>query len=114
MTYQQKLQDGRWQRKRLELLEAANWACEYCGKSVDHSGTQLHIHHLHYFRNTEPWEYPNYLYVALCKDCHFERQEAETRLYSSIAIATRLIPGRRLDEIAKRIIPEAFKEMGDA
>ena len=107
MTYKDKLQDVRWQKKRLELLEGANWRCQHCGSDKN----QLQVHHLWYFRFTDPWDYADSLYVVLCKDCHVERQEAETRLYSSIAIATRLMPGKRLDAIGASLIPQAFKEM---
>ncbi len=33
--YWQKLQDPRWQRKRLEILNRAGWKCEKCGNAED-------------------------------------------------------------------------------
>lgn len=108
MTYAEKLRDPRWQKKRLELFNDANWRCQYCGAK----DVELHIHHLRYLPRTEPWDYANDLYVVACKMCHVERQEAENRFYGAIAIATRLVPGRRLDKVGGELIAGAFKEMG--
>lgn len=67
-TYAEKLKDPRWQRKRLEVLEAANWACETCGAE----DKTLHVHHKRYLKGHEPWEYENEDLRSLCEDCHEE------------------------------------------
>lgn len=66
MTYAQKLQDPRWQRKRLQRLEKAGWACEDCGAEDD----TLHVHHNGYFKGREPWEYEDQQLTVLCRVCH--------------------------------------------
>lgn len=106
MKYAEKLKDSRWQKRRLQLFEASNWKCEHCATG----SKPLHVHHLHYFGNTDPWDYADALLVVLCEDCHKERQEAEARVYSAIAVATRLVPGRRLNDFTKQLIPAAFAE----
>lgn len=66
MTYAEKLKDPRWQRRRLELLEAANWKCCEC-QSADKT---LHVHHNFYRSRTQPWDYPAYAFRVVCEDCH--------------------------------------------
>jgi len=65
-AYAQKLLDPRWQRKRLEILERAKWACEACGDE----SSPLHVHHGFYRYGTEPWEYPDSSLHCLCEACH--------------------------------------------
>jgi len=64
--YWQKLRDPRWQRKRLEVFEAAQFSCERCGDDQN----PLHAHHLAYRKNVDPWDYPDELLVCLCNQCH--------------------------------------------
>jgi len=47
MSYQEKLKDPRWQKKRLEILQRDGWKCKWCGEEKQ----TLHIHHLKYQRN---------------------------------------------------------------
>lgn len=65
MTYAEKLQDPRWQKLRLEILNRDNWSCRYCGDT----SVTLHVHHRHYFGNN-PWDTPPECLDTLCKDCH--------------------------------------------
>ena len=69
MNYYEKLKDPRWQKKRLEVLEFADWSCELCGDSE----SELHVHHKQYIKGREPWEYDVQQLVSLCKSCHAER-----------------------------------------
>lgn len=110
MSYARQLKDPRWQKRRLQLMEAAHWTCRYCGAK----DKPLHIHHLAYHRQTLPWDYADALLVVLCEDCHLERQEAEARLHGTLALATRHVPGRRLDAFTRRLIPEAFSNLDPA
>jgi hypothetical protein len=70
--YSEKLRDPRWQRKRLECMNAAGWACEIC----KHQYEELMVHHKVYRRSEitnellEPWEYPQQDLQCLCKTCH--------------------------------------------
>ena len=70
-SYLEKLQDVRWQRKRLQLLEEADWKCRRirCA-STNPDRDSLHVHHKFYMRNTDPWDYPDHAYVVLCVNCH--------------------------------------------
>lgn len=65
-AYADLLRDPRWQRKRLEVMQAAGWECELCGDDK----TELHVHHKHYRKGAAPWEYRRRELQCLCKDCH--------------------------------------------
>jgi hypothetical protein len=68
MSYQEKLTDPRWQRKRLEILQDRDWTCEECFDTTE----ELHVHHRVYFPHRDPWDYPDFCYCVLCKTCHEE------------------------------------------
>jgi 5-methylcytosine-specific restriction endonuclease McrA len=63
--YKYNLQDGRWQKKRLEILSRDKFECLNC-----HESNNLQVHHLHYEANLKPWEYDNDSLVTLCDLCH--------------------------------------------
>jgi len=65
-TYATKLLDPRWQRRWLERLNDAGFACQYCGDSK----STLHVHHRQYIKGREPWEYADTELVVLCDVCH--------------------------------------------
>jgi len=71
MTYQEKLKDPRWQKKRLEILERDGWMCRQC---YDKTKT-LHVHHRWYNAELEPWEYEDRVLITLCEDCHKEEPD---------------------------------------
>ena len=69
--YSKALADPRWQKKRLEKMQAAEWKCEICGDDTE----ELHIHHLSYRKSfsgdfVDPWEYQLNELKCLCKTCH--------------------------------------------
>lgn len=64
--YLEKLRDPRWQKKRLEILEYANWRCQICGNSKE----TLHVHHSYYEGRKDPWNYPNGSLICICESCH--------------------------------------------
>lgn len=66
MTYQEKLLDPRWQKRRLEILQQDNWKCAFCG---DDKNT-LHVHHFVYSKSGNPWDVEDGDACALCKTCH--------------------------------------------
>lgn len=66
MTYQEKLKDPRWQKKRLEILQRDEWTCKSCGEIEK----TLHVHHLFYIFNQDPWDIPNSFLLTLCDNCH--------------------------------------------
>ncbi len=80
-TYSELLRDPRWQKKRLELMEAGGWSCRECG---DHTAT-LNIHHGFYKRNTSPWEYPDDSMRVLCEPCHVKVQRLLESVHENIS-----------------------------
>ena len=79
-TYFQKLLDPRWQKKRLSILEDAEWKCEQCLSSEN----TLHVHHKSYITGLEPWEYERFQLVVLCSECHSTAHENEIWLQEVI------------------------------
>lgn len=71
--------DPRWQKKRLEVLERAEWHCENCGDSE----SELQVHHGFYESNRKPWEYEPTAYFALCESCHEEGDRARRLIKSA-------------------------------
>lgn len=65
-TYGEQLKHPKWQRARLERLDAAGWKCEKCGETEK----TLHVHHERYVRGRMPWEYTHDELEVLCEDCH--------------------------------------------
>lgn len=66
MTYSEKLQDPRWQKKRLEIMQYADFRCQLCGDSTQ----TLHVHHSRYEAGKDPWDYPSGSLVCSCEKCH--------------------------------------------
>ena len=66
MTYQDKLKDPRWQRKRLEILKRDAWCCQVCNDAK----STLHVHHLFYKNNLDPWDYNDKDLITLCDKHH--------------------------------------------
>jgi 5-methylcytosine-specific restriction endonuclease McrA len=80
-SYWQKLKDPRWQKRRLEILSAAEFACQVC---FDSSST-LHVHHLKYDKGKDPWEYTDAWLVCLCEACHEEMHAAKNMMQQAVA-----------------------------
>lgn len=66
ISYWEKLQDPRWQKKRLEIFERDKFACRDCGETSE----RLEIHHEYYISKREPWDYPDEAFKTLCSTCH--------------------------------------------
>jgi len=73
MTYSKDLQNGQWQKKRLEIMQRDDFKC-LCCKSKD----SLVVHHLYYKYGMKPWQYKNDSLVTLCSKCH-------TKLHDELA-----------------------------
>ena len=65
-SYYEKLKDPRWQKKRLEVMEANEFRCEVCMDSE----SPLNVHHKEYFKGHEPWEYDTNQLACICESCH--------------------------------------------
>lgn len=66
MTYSEQLRHPNWQRKRLEVMQKANFACETCGDKE----TTLNVHHRRYVKGRMAWEYLDSELSVLCEPCH--------------------------------------------
>ncbi len=75
-TYSEKLLDPHWQKKRLEVMEAAGFKCQNCEDGEGDRGETLHVHHCWYEKGFDPWDYPFTAYQCLCKDCHNKAESA--------------------------------------
>lgn len=65
-AYYQKLQDPRWQRKRLEVMQRDDFKCCQC----EDAKSTLNVHHLYYISKREPWDYPLFALATVCEPCH--------------------------------------------
>jgi hypothetical protein len=65
-TYYELLRDPRWQKKRLEVMEADRFACRACGDTT----STLNVHHLVYRKGAMPWDYEPGSLTTLCESCH--------------------------------------------
>lgn len=81
MKYFEKLKDPRWQKLRLLRLERSEWQCELCCDSE----STLHVHHKHYFKGREPWEYDIEQLAVLCAECHESQHEAPDLLMEVVS-----------------------------
>lgn len=75
IPYWQKLQDPRWQKVRLQVLERDGWKCRLCESSKE----TLHVHHDYYVSGRAPWDYPLSTYKTLCASCHEFVSKEEVR-----------------------------------
>lgn len=106
MTYRERLQDPRWQRVRLQVFMRDDFRCQCCGRA----DKNIQVHHLIYMKRN-PWEYPLDLLQTLCADCHEERQELTDKASNALRIALAQVPTQRMEDVAVRLIKEAFGEM---
>ena len=80
ITYAEHLKDPRWQRKRLERLQLAEFRCENC----DDETKTLHVHHKFYRKGAMPWEYTDQELEVLCEDCHESIHQLRSRLNAAV------------------------------
>lgn len=63
--YRQMLSDGRWKKRRMEIMRRDGFRCQRCG-----TRGELNVHHRWYAYGHKPWEYPDRCLVTLCRRCH--------------------------------------------
>ena len=80
-TYAEQLLDPRWQKKRLEVLDYSDFACEVCGDGE----STLHVHHKQYIKGRQVWEYDIDQLACLCADCHKDQHGIEEAFHDLIA-----------------------------
>ena len=78
-NYSELLQDPRWQKKRVDILQRDNFTCQHCGSTEK----SLQVHHLRYQKWKKPWEYDNDELLTLCCDCHEKETEENNFLYAT-------------------------------
>jgi hypothetical protein len=102
-AYERALRDPRWQKRRLQVLDAAGWACEDCASTTK----TLEVHHLVYIRafKLKPWLYDDDLLMCLCEDCHEFRQGREEALHVLLAKTLR---HRHISEIEHGVWDKIF------
>jgi 5-methylcytosine-specific restriction endonuclease McrA len=65
-AYFEKLNDPRWQRKRLKIMDRDSFTCQKCGSDKK----KLNVHHEYYISKRDPWAYPDSALTTLCEPCH--------------------------------------------
>lgn len=84
-SYIELLKDPRWQKKRLEVFQRSNFACEWC-EATDKT---LHVHHKAYRKGAMPWEYDIDQLECVCESCHegyHHLKDTATSLISDLGI----------------------------
>ncbi|RUR69052.1 hypothetical protein EJP67_18500 [Variovorax guangxiensis] len=81
MTFAEQIKHPNWQRKRLSVLEDANWECENCGAT----DVTLNVHHKQYVKGRMYWEYERHELECLCEDCHKAHHDAQDGLKQLLA-----------------------------
>lgn len=71
MNYREQLLHPNWQKKRLEVMQDAEFKCETC-KATD---VTLNVHHRRYVKGRMVWEYERNELACLCKDCHVKEHD---------------------------------------
>jgi hypothetical protein len=71
LTYGEQLKHPFWQRKRLEMLQAADFTCQACGATE----RTLNVHHKRYIKGRAPWDYESANFFVLCEPCHESTHE---------------------------------------
>lgn len=99
--YYELLRDPRWQRKRLEIMERADFACEYC----DDTASTLNVHHLYYEKNHHPWDYPSEALICICEDCHLALHQT-TKTIQSLSVGMGWAFWERLVDLAHELRDE--------
>lgn len=100
MTYFEKLKDPRWQKRRLEILNRANFMCQACGDN----SRELHVHHTVYRKGSDPWDYRDYELLALCKDCHESAEQVRAEFLSILGCVRPEYPLLSILEAVKAIL----------
>src|SRR6266581_3660464 len=90
-SYGELLRDPRWQKRRLEIMSRADWACEECGDK----GTTFNVHHKLYRKGAMPWEYTDAELACLCENCH----KAETMTRAALTVALSELDSYELQEL---------------
>lgn len=86
-SYADKLKDGRWQLKRVEVMQRDNFTCCECHRPAS-CGVTLNVHHRFYKRVPNPWDYELDWLETLCEDCHERREDAILGIHTALLLAS--------------------------
>lgn len=81
LTFAEQIKHPNWQRKRLEVMEAAGFMCENCGAN----DVTLNVHHRQYVKGRMYWDYERSELQCLCENCHKSEHDARDGLASLLA-----------------------------
>lgn len=73
LSYYEQLKHPKWQKMRLEVLEAAGWKCSSCACT----DKTLHVHHKQYIKGRAAWDYDMSNFEALCETCHADAHNSK-------------------------------------
>lgn len=83
-TWKDQLQDRRWQKRRLQILERDEWCCVRCADADPTS--RLDVHHKVYRWGCPPWEYSDDELDSRCAHCHKLTTLAQRLLRSNVSL----------------------------
>lgn len=66
MNYKDQIKHPKWQKRRLEIMDKDNFSCQICGDTEN----TLNVHHLHYHKGRDIWDYEDWELITLCDGCH--------------------------------------------
>jgi len=109
VPYSEKLRDPRWQKKRLEKMQAAQWKCEICSDDSE----ELQVHHTEYVKRyngdfVDPWQYELNDLKCLCKTCHtiWHLDMAKVRAHCKRVAVTTQIEKKCIFDRTLRLVPK--------
>lgn len=70
-----------WQKRRLEIMEKAEFECSFCGAREK----TLNVHHKHYIKGRNVWDYSDDELECLCEECHAKIHGVRQALNALIA-----------------------------
>lgn len=98
--YSERLQDPRWQRRRLEIFQRDDFTCQVCGCK----DKQLEVHHLWYDPEAnEIWNYRDSALITLCHSCHQREHECEANVEMSLRYLRRQFLNLEIEEMLTSI-----------
>lgn len=68
MKYEDQLKTSTWLRMKYQVMKRDNFVCSNC--LCDNYEKQLEVHHITYVKHAKAWDYPEWMLVTLCRDCH--------------------------------------------
>ncbi len=96
LEYDEQLKTSAWLKKRAEIMARDNFVCSKC--LCDNFENRLEVHHIAYYLDRNAWEYPDYLLVTLCRDCHQSEHDGKHTVKA----------GKIVEWIVKLLKPKTF------